>query len=306
MISAFRLLPVALAVVAAASASVRAEASPAVVEVRRAFSVKVVGSGQRPMVLIPGLLSSGDVWDSLVAHYASSHRLHVVTLAGFAGVPPLADDGASLLSRVRDDLIAYIRAERLEKSVLVGHSLGATLALWVASVEPALVGPVVAVDGAPFAAALANPSIAAADMTGRAEQLRALYRSLTPEQLEMQTRMALQTMVTDAAHKAVLAEWATHSDPATAGRALFDVMTIDLRPHVRRIESTVLVVAAGKAFASRADGLDAVRRAYVAQLTDVPRHTVLVAERALHFVMLDDPAFLLAAMDEFLVKGAAR
>lgn len=304
---AAKLLPVLVAVVVA-GVPVRAAALEEGAETTRAFAVRVVGSGQRSMILIPGLLSSGDVWESVVAHFAASYRIHLVTVAGFAGVPPLAElDGrSSLLSRVRDDLLAYVKAQGLEKPVLVGHSLGATVAMSMATVEPALIGAVVAVDGVPFASALMNPRAAPSDLTAQADRLRALYRSLTPEQLEMQTRMGLQAMVTDPAEVPRLAGWAKHSDPASAGQALYDLMTTDLRPAVGRIESDLLVVAAGKAFASNANGLEAVKRAYEAQVTTVPRHRVLVADRALHFVMLDDPTFLLTAMDEFLAGSGRR
>lgn len=306
MTFALRLLSGALAVMAA-SAPVRAAELPADAKERGAFSVKVVGSGQQSMILIPGLLSAGDVWESVIAHFAPSYRIHVLTLAGFAGVPPLAEsDGEpSMLGRVRDDLIAYIHAERLEKPVLIGHSLGAMLAIWVATAEPASIGPIVAVDGVPFASALMNPSAVAADMAGPAEQFRSLYRSLTPEQLARQTHRALPTMVTDAAHAETLAEWARRSDPAATGQALYELMTTDLRPIVQRIESALLVVVAAKAFASSPGGTAAVKRAYEAQVAAVPRHTVITADRALHFVMLDDPIFLLSAIGEFL-DGSAR
>src|SRR5678816_2523854 len=54
------------------------------------FKVQVVGQG-RPMILIPGLMSSGDTWKSTVARYQDRFRCHVLTLAGFAGVPPIKD-----------------------------------------------------------------------------------------------------------------------------------------------------------------------------------------------------------------------
>ena len=50
------------------------------------FRVQVTGHG-RPMILIPGMASSGDTWKSTVAHYESQYTCHVLTLAGFAGVP---------------------------------------------------------------------------------------------------------------------------------------------------------------------------------------------------------------------------
>ena len=48
------------------------------------FRVQVVGKG-RPMILIPGLMSSGETWNSTVARYQDRFECHVLTLAGFAG-----------------------------------------------------------------------------------------------------------------------------------------------------------------------------------------------------------------------------
>jgi N-formylmaleamate deformylase len=103
----------------------------------RAFVVRVTGTGPRSMILIPGFLSHGEVWDEVVAHVGTRYRCHVLTLAGFAGVP--AVDGP-LLPRVRDEIIAYIKETKLDHPVLVGHSLGGFLALWVGSTAPDLEG----------------------------------------------------------------------------------------------------------------------------------------------------------------------
>jgi pimeloyl-ACP methyl ester carboxylesterase len=74
--------------------------------------------------------------------------MHVVTLAGFAGVPPT--DTEPFLSRTRDAILQSIRDEGLERPALVGHSLGAFLALWIAATAPERMGPVIAMDGVPF------------------------------------------------------------------------------------------------------------------------------------------------------------
>src|SRR5580704_4477500 len=106
------------------------------------FHVDVTGHGQ-PMILIPGFASSGKTWDSTVAHYKDHYECHVLTLAGFAGEPRIE---APFLETVRKDLAAYIRANKMNKPVIVGHSLGGFLALWLAEQEPNLVGPLVIVD----------------------------------------------------------------------------------------------------------------------------------------------------------------
>lgn len=295
-------LLVVAGIIGGANLAVAAEGSAAQTP-GRAFSVSTTGAGDRAMILIPGLMSDGEVWKDVVEHYASRYQLHVLTIAGFAGVPPVE---GPLLAQVRDDLIAYIRAKHLQKPVLVGHSLGAVVALWAASVAPELVGEIVAVDGVPFASALMNPSAVAGDMEPYAERMRTVYHALTPEQLAAQTRIALAGMISNPAQIEPAVEWAKRSSPASAGQAVYDLMTTDLRPTVASITSDVLLVAAAKAFASNASRLDMLLKAYEDQVTLVPRHRVIAAAQALHFVMLDDPVFLLATMDDFLVGRRSR
>lgn len=272
-------------------------AAPQTIDRTRAFTVRVTGTGNQPMILIPGLLSSGDVWDSVVEHFSSRYRLHVLTIAGFAGVP--AVDGP-LLPRVRDELIAYMREENLDQPVLVGHSLGAFLAFWVASTVPDAVGPIVAVDGVPFMPALTNPFANVAGVKAQAERMRALYRSMTPEQLGMQIRMVLAHMISDPANIARAADWAAQSDGHATGQAIYELMTTDLRAEAANIRANVLLIAAAKTVASIPDRLEAVQKAYEAQVARVPNHRVIAALGALHFVMLDDAEYLHSTMDAFL------
>ncbi len=66
-----------------------------------AVTVEVTGSGPA-MLLVPGLLSSGDVWQQVVEHFRPRYQCHVLTLAGFAGVPPVDHPSRA---RVRADLL---------------------------------------------------------------------------------------------------------------------------------------------------------------------------------------------------------
>jgi hypothetical protein len=82
-------------------------------------------------------------------------------------------------------------------------------------------------------------------------------------------------------------------------------MTTDLRSDVANITSDVLLVAATKIVASNSDRLEMALNAYRAQIARIRRHRVVAATQALHFVMLDDPTFLLSTMDEFLRSATA-
>ena len=77
-----------------------------------AFRVKVTGHG-KPMILIPGLSSSGEVWDTTVARYKDRFECHVLTLAGFAGVPRIE---APMLEKVREGIAVSVK---MDKTVVV-------------------------------------------------------------------------------------------------------------------------------------------------------------------------------------------
>ena len=98
------------------------------------------------MVFIPGFGCSGKVWDSTVAHFKDKSECHVLTLAGFAGVPPLKSDAAFLDTTVKG-IVEYAKAKNFSNAVVVGHSLGAHVAIRVAAAGPEQFSAAVLVDG---------------------------------------------------------------------------------------------------------------------------------------------------------------
>lgn len=263
-----------------------------------AFTVRVVGSGP-PMMLIPGLACSGDVWAGTVEHFRSRYQIHILTLAGFAGQPAIPPP---FLATVRDDLIAYIEAEHLDHPVLVGHSLGGFLAFWVAATAPTRVGPVIAVDGVPFLSTLYRPDSTAASNRPFAEQFRKQLAGTSREVYARESRAAVAQMVIDPKNVDLVARMGATSDPAAVGEAMYEMMTIDLRDSVARIETPVLLLASDPSVAGGSSP-EETRTRYEAQVTHVPRHTVVVAKGSRHFIMLDAPDFLFQQMDTMLAKA---
>jgi len=266
-----------------------------------AFSVQKIGKGQ-PMILIPGLLSSGAVWSSTVDRYKDRYELHVLTLAGFAGQRPL--DGDAFLPIVRDAIVRYIRDQKLDRPVIVGHSLGGFLGFWIAATAPDAVGGVIAVDGVPFLPALTNPGATADTSRPVAEQMRTVYASFTPAQLVAPSKMAMVRMMRAESDVERTLAWVAASDPATTGRATYELLVTDLRKDVSAITAPVLLVGA-EAPASDAAARARLQAAYEAQVAAVPRHTVVMIERARHFIMFDEPDALWSTMDTFLAGLSA-
>ena len=260
-----------------------------------AFAVQVYPGDGAPLILIPGLSSSAAVWDSTVARYKGKHQLHVLTLAGFAGEPPI---GGALVDSARVQLARYIREQKLKDAIVIGHSLGGMLSFWLAETDPELIAGVVSVDGVPFYSALVNPQATAEAMKPYAAQMAAGMANAPHEQFVSQSKQALAQMITAPADQDRALEWAKTSDQRTVGAAMAELMSTDLRPAEARIKARVLLIGATGGFPPAAQ--EQVRSVYEQQIAQIPVHELKVATHSRHFVMYDDPAFLFAALDNFL------
>src|SRR5205085_2682499 len=104
-------------------------------------------------------------------------------------------------------------------------------------------------------------------------------------------RYAASSMVKAAADVDRIAGWGAKSDPKAVADAMYELMTTDLRDAMASAHAPVLLVAAGD-FAKGKEAQEALRARYQAQIAKAPRHEVVVAAEARHFVMYDDPKFL--------------
>lgn len=268
------------------------------------FAVKVSGHGT-PLILIPGLSSSGDTWTTTVAHLQDRYTCHVLTLAGFAGQPPIH---GPLLSTVSDDLASYIQQHHLDKPVIIGHSLGGTIALDFAAHHAALTGPVVIVDSLPFMAGAWFQVKTADEAKPMINQMRTYMASQSKEQYEQFVRSGAVTkyMVTSPADLEVIKQWGLASDPETVTKAMAELLGRDLRPDLPQITAPVLVVGtwAGLRDQMEQNGMKITREAVTAtfqnQFASLPRLHFVMADTARHFVMWDDPQFFFQQLDGFL------
>jgi pimeloyl-ACP methyl ester carboxylesterase len=260
-----------------------------------AFQVEVHGHGP-PLVLIPGFASSGRVWDGVVAHEQDRYECHVLTLAGFAGVP--AADEEAVLPAVREQLSQYLRAHKLSNAVVMGHSMGGVIALDLAAHHPDQVGRLVIVDSLPFLPAAMQPGATAQDMRAQAGAFRNLLQNQPLDQRRAYEERVLPTLITDPAKVEVALEWVMKSDAQTLAEAMFELMTTDLRPELSKIQAPTLVIATwhGMQGETRED----VAQTFQAQYGSLAGVRIELADRARHFVMWDDPAWLHAQLDAFL------
>jgi pimeloyl-ACP methyl ester carboxylesterase len=271
----------------------------------KSFKVEVSGRGPA-MILIPGLGSSGDVWKSTVAHYSGLYQCHVLTLAGFAGQPPLPSMllSTQFLGRVRDDLARYIRENKLEKPVIVGHSLGGLLALELAAEHPEIPGRLIIVDSVPAFGAVENPTISPEELRDSAANMRDRMNAMPEDAFTHTQHSRIATMATDPKDVETIYAWGKASDRTTMTEAMYELLSTDLRDDVARITSPTLVLGTWIAQSKNMEQAD-VRQSFIAQYQKLKGVRIEIAPTARHFIMFDDPQWMFSQMDAFLPPAKA-
>jgi pimeloyl-ACP methyl ester carboxylesterase len=271
-------------------------ALPAAATAQTSFQVKITGHGQ-PMILIPGLASSGETYDSTVARFKDRYECHVLTLAGFAGVPPAAPlTGVSMLERVRDELAAYIRDKKLVKPVIVGLSLGGFMALSVASKYPDLPGKLIIVDAYPSLAAMFRPEVTPA--LEKSESLMTRRYMSQPGSADS-ARAQIRSMVTGDADFERIMAWGRASDHASIVDAMVEMYGTDLREDLGSIQSHTLVLTTWIAYKDYID-LSQLKENGRLEYAKLKGADLRMNETSRHFIMYDDPQWFFAQLEGFL------
>lgn len=105
----------------------------------------------------------------------------------------------------------FIKEERIEKPILVGHSMGGGLTLAIAAEFPELTGKIVIVDALPCLMALTVPDFKSApdnDCTDLIDRITAMDE----EQFVQMQRMSAATLTTDSLRFAEIVNWGLASD----------------------------------------------------------------------------------------------
>ncbi|MGI8840723.1 MAG: alpha/beta fold hydrolase [Caulobacteraceae bacterium] len=293
-------------IVTAPSLAVAAQPAPAMQEANRLFpdsriivrdriSVEVVGTGP-DLIFIPGLASSRDTWRATAERLRGRFRLHLVQVAGFAGEPARANAAGPVLIPTAEAIDAYITDQKLAPATVIGHSMGGTIALWLAEHHPADLKKVMIVDAAPFfAQVLMGPAMTLEQVRPIAEGMRA-----APRQSDEAMNKLIASMVTSPADRARVAGWSRASDSSVVQHALADDLELDLRPGLAAIRTPITILYPDYvALGAPVGATDARYGDFYAAL---PRKTLKRVDGSLHFIMFDQPAAFAADLDAFLAS----
>lgn len=260
------------------------------------------GEQGRPVILIPGLQGGPWVWRQTIARLQKDHVVYAVTLAGFDGMPA-PTDGRNLFDRADASLLQLIEQQQIEKPVLVGHSLGGTLALRFAGEHAGLISGVVAVDGLPIFPGMDR--VNAEQRLAMAAQMREKMAAITPEQFQAQGLGYMQNIgVIDPQLAVRYAPMNTRSDIKATAEYMADDLASDQRPGLKNANVPILEISPYNApdFSHPPMVMSEVQKTgyYQSLLANAPNAKVVSISPSRHFVMLDQPAKFQQALDNFL------
>ena len=274
------------------------------VDAAAAGTLKVERHGDRgrPVILIPGLQGGPWVWERTIGELQKDHVVYALTLAGFDGVPPPAD-GGDLLDRADASLKQLIEQRKIDKPVLVGHSLGGTLALRFAGEHAQMVAGVVAVDGLPIFPGMER--MGAEQRKAMAAQMQQQMASATPEQFAAQSLGYMQKVgVIDPQLAARYAPMNARSDIKASAQYMAEDLAADYRPGLKNANVPILEISPYYApdFSQPPMTMSEAQKTayYEGLLADAPRARVVSIAPSRHFVMLDQPEKFRQALDDFL------
>ncbi len=266
--------------------------------------VDVYGTPGKPALLfIPGLACGPWEWSGEIAELAPNYTIYALTLPGFDGVP---EAQGPLFKTVSDNFWTMLSAHNIVKPVVIGHSLGGTLAIMLAEQHSDRLRGAVAVDGLPI-----FPGFERQTATQRAQAAQRMSVQLasasTPQQFEFAEKTyALPYMITSKDDVAAVAPLTAKSDPKAAAAWLNEDLTLDLRPSLKNVTIPVLVIAPyDSTLENSMFATPAAKSAYYTMLiAGAPRAEVQVVGGSRHFLMFDQPQRLHEAIAGFLREQA--
>lgn len=246
------------------------------------------GQGAEAVVFIHGWACDASFWDAQVAALGANRRVIAVDLLGFGkSDAPEAEYTQELLAQ---SLAAVLDAAQVRRAVLVGHSMGLSVAKRYIDAHPERVAGLFIVDGVymdlprneaqaqGMRAMLAKPENAA-DAGWRqfvAGFVQPMFSPATPQELRAKTLSAMQNSPRHAARSAMLHYLAPGSwNPATAGLPVQAVYSVGMAKNLAVAENLPKVFP----------------RVHIEQWDDCG-----------HFIMFDQPQRLSRAVAEFAAR----
>ncbi|HCM34737.1 alpha/beta hydrolase [Chryseobacterium sp.] len=252
------------------------------------FEVKKTGKGKQSLLFIPGFASSGDVWNETTAKFEKDFTCYTLTMAGFAGAKPEADP---TFKDWEKGIAAYIKDHKIQKPVIIGHSMGGGLALAIAADYPELVGKIVIVDTLPCLAAISNPAFTSKE-NNDCSAMMSTFTAMPDEQFKKMQNQSIPRLLADTSMQDTVIDWSMRPDRKTFAKMFCDFSNTDLRETIKNIQCPSLILLEAY-FVSLKPSIEN-------QYKNLKNANLQYSTKGLHFIMYDDKEWYFNQLNNFL------
>lgn len=263
------------------------------------YQVKVTGKGS-PLLFIPHVGCSGDMWQDAVKELSKTHECHVFYLAGFAGLAPL---DSNYTQQYKAAINQYIEVKKLRNTTVIGMNYGGFIALQLAA-KPEHIARLIVIDTYPFLAQILNPAITQEQANVFANNIKRAYLDQDKNAFHTMMYQLGKNMITHDTLKAKLyADWNTTSDRKTIATALSDQMATDLRSILPKIKIPVLCF--GTWYFGKTMKKMPIEEGYTMHnnfYASLAGHTVKLTETTKDFIHWDDAQWFIKEVNQFIQK----
>lgn len=252
------------------------------------FSITKLGKGKQTVIFIPGFACSGDVWKETVIALEKNYTCYVLTMAGFSGIPP---EKTPSFESWKIQVSKFIKNERIEKPIIVGHSMGGGLALAIAADFPNLLRKIVVVDALPCLMALTNPhfkSVPDYDCSSMINQMT----TMKEDAFTQMQKKSIANLTIDSSKLDEILNWSLTSDRNTLAKMFCDFSNTDLRERIKSIKIPSLILLESH--------FKNIEPAIMNQYKNLPTAQLEYADKGLHFVMFDDKEWFMNQVSKFI------
>ncbi|MBZ9651897.1 alpha/beta fold hydrolase [Psychroflexus montanilacus] len=243
---------------------------------QEAISVAVHGDGD-PVLFLPGFANSSEVWNETTAKIEGTFEYHLVDYAGFNGKEPIQKPW---LPQVNTALIDYIQSNKLTNLTIIGHSLGGTIAAYLAAELKTHVKQIVIVDALPHTAKLIFPNLTQIDYenpfsTSQLTMDKTSFKAMIEQQVKM--------MAFNEEKQPNIIDWILNTDRETYVYGYIDYLNFNATSYLEQIECPVYI------FGATSYGEEQSRLTYADQYKTLKNYNLKMAPNSAHYIMYDQP-----------------
>lgn len=252
------------------------------------FEVKVSGKGKQSIIFIPGFSCSGEVWNETKTKYEKNFTCYTLTMAGFAGVQSQPN---ATFANWENKIAEYIKDNKIEKPIIIGHSMGGGLALAIASDYPDLASKIIVVDALPCLMAMSNPSFKYKENTDCSSGISQM-KAMSDEDFYNMQKVSMSRLLADTTMQETVVGWSVKSDRETFAKMFCDFSNTDLREKIKNIKCPSLILLESYFVNFKPTIED--------QYKNLKNADLRYATKGLHFIMYDDKDWYFNQLENFI------